>query len=348
MLEILQISTTADTKGLHIGNSGAVTTGSGIGYGLWSQKTGASTTNVAGYFTATGATNNYAGIFDQGNVGIGTTAPVSTLDINGSFASAITSISSATTLTGAHSTVIATPPAAGSNYNITLPTAGATNARRIYTIVCNGSNAGTITITPTAGNIFYDGTGSATFILNSGTVKLQSDGTNWYLISPSASYSVPVTSFYATNNNAGIEMAYPVITTADAGWTTASASSYIALADGTIAGYFSPSPQTVYNLNLIGWVANSAASAANATIYIMKYSVGTAAVPWANTLAGTSLGSQAVTLDNSLKMYYVNIKAGNVTLAAGDIIICWILNAASGAARTFYFNGQLQFKTIVQ
>ena len=84
MLEILQISATADTKGLHVAHSGAVTTGSGIGYGIYVTKTRASTTNVGGYFSASGATNNYAGIFAAGNVGIGTTNPDEKLVINGS------------------------------------------------------------------------------------------------------------------------------------------------------------------------------------------------------------------------------------------------------------------------
>ncbi|MES2286898.1 MAG: hypothetical protein V4547_14505, partial [Bacteroidota bacterium] len=39
-------------------------------------------TNVAAYFNATGGTNNYSGIFDQGNVGIGTTSPTAKLHVN--------------------------------------------------------------------------------------------------------------------------------------------------------------------------------------------------------------------------------------------------------------------------
>ena len=80
MLEVLEITTTANTKGLHVAHSGAIT---GTGYGIWVEKTGASTTNIAGYFSATGATNNYAGIFENGNVGIGTTGPGAKLHIVG-------------------------------------------------------------------------------------------------------------------------------------------------------------------------------------------------------------------------------------------------------------------------
>lgn len=83
MLEILQISTTANTKGLHVAHSGAI---SGTGYGIWAEKTGGSTTNIAGYFSASGGTNNYAIIVPStgGSVGIGTTGPNSKLDVVGS------------------------------------------------------------------------------------------------------------------------------------------------------------------------------------------------------------------------------------------------------------------------
>lgn len=87
MLEILQISATANTKGLHVAHSGAV---AGTGYGIWAEKTGASTTNVAGYFSASGATNNYAIIVPStgGNVGIGTSAPAYKLQLTGSMTTA--------------------------------------------------------------------------------------------------------------------------------------------------------------------------------------------------------------------------------------------------------------------
>ncbi|MBI2442392.1 MAG: hypothetical protein HYV40_00600 [Candidatus Levybacteria bacterium] len=72
--------TAAGSIGLAVTNSGAVT---GTGYGLSVTKTGASTTNVAGYFSASGATNNYGLIVENGSVGIGTTTPTALLDVNG-------------------------------------------------------------------------------------------------------------------------------------------------------------------------------------------------------------------------------------------------------------------------
>ena len=45
---------------------------------------GGTTNNIAGYFSATGATNNYAAVFPSGLVGIGTTTPLDKLHIYGS------------------------------------------------------------------------------------------------------------------------------------------------------------------------------------------------------------------------------------------------------------------------
>lgn len=58
MLEILQLSTTADSKGLYILHSGATTGGSGYGYGLWAEKTGsgAASLNVGSNSKASGGT----------------------------------------------------------------------------------------------------------------------------------------------------------------------------------------------------------------------------------------------------------------------------------------------------
>jgi hypothetical protein len=89
--QVLNAANTADalyittngssSKGINVSHTGAVA--SSTNYGAYISNTGAGTgaTNIAGYFTATGAANNYAGIFDQGNVGIGTTAPTSPLTI---------------------------------------------------------------------------------------------------------------------------------------------------------------------------------------------------------------------------------------------------------------------------
>ena len=79
-LDVLSTNTTTNSSAVNLNHAGAI---AGTGYTLRATKTGASTTNVAGYFTATGGTNNYAGIFENGNVGIGTTTPTAKLHVVG-------------------------------------------------------------------------------------------------------------------------------------------------------------------------------------------------------------------------------------------------------------------------
>ena len=89
MLEILQISATASTKGLFVNHSGII---AGTGYGVWSQVTGASTANIAGYFSSTGGTSNYAIIVPpaSGFSGFGIIAPGYMLDVRNTIASSYT------------------------------------------------------------------------------------------------------------------------------------------------------------------------------------------------------------------------------------------------------------------
>ena len=72
-----------DQKGLNISLSGANGTGGQTTYGAYLSNTHTGTsTNVGLYATASGGSNNYAGIFAAGNVGIGTTAPDRPLEVN--------------------------------------------------------------------------------------------------------------------------------------------------------------------------------------------------------------------------------------------------------------------------
>lgn len=80
-LGVANSSTTASNKVINISQTGAT---SGTDYAGYFSNTGAATVNVGLYATATGATNNYAAIFDAGNVGIGTTAPTSKLTVTDS------------------------------------------------------------------------------------------------------------------------------------------------------------------------------------------------------------------------------------------------------------------------
>ncbi len=66
-LHIYDSGTSGNRKGLYVVQDGAVS-----GYGIYVEKTGASTTNVAAYLSATGATNNYGLLVGNGKVSIGT------------------------------------------------------------------------------------------------------------------------------------------------------------------------------------------------------------------------------------------------------------------------------------
>jgi hypothetical protein len=71
-------------KGINVSLSGANATGAQTTYGTYLSNTHTGTSNNVGlYATASGGSNNYAAIFDAGNVGIGTTAPGSLLQIAG-------------------------------------------------------------------------------------------------------------------------------------------------------------------------------------------------------------------------------------------------------------------------
>ncbi len=103
----------------------------------------------------------------------------STMEINGSVAMAITTVTSNYTLTGTDNTVLANTTSGP--LTITLPAPG-TFSGRIYTIkkIGTGGIDNDLTITPTSGTI--DG-GSSYKIYNDWTyVTLQTDGTNWYII----------------------------------------------------------------------------------------------------------------------------------------------------------------------
>ena len=87
---ILSLSSTstaaaANNTGLNISISGANGTSGITRYGQQTSvtSTGTTSTNVAGYFKASGASNNYGLLVASGSVGIGTTAPSGTLDVEG-------------------------------------------------------------------------------------------------------------------------------------------------------------------------------------------------------------------------------------------------------------------------
>lgn len=76
---LLATDTTANSKALNVSHTGAIT---GSGYAVYAAKSGASTTNIAAYLAASGATNNYA-LITSGRTGMNKTTPQCDLDILG-------------------------------------------------------------------------------------------------------------------------------------------------------------------------------------------------------------------------------------------------------------------------
>ena len=125
-----------------------------------------------GKYTTATAFTEYGRFTNEGNFGIATNAPTSTLQVNGSIANSMTVISADLTLNDTHKTVII--PLV-SLFTITLPVAAAVPSR-IYSIVNNAVVAKTI-----GSYIKLDGS-SVNTINASSCVEVQSDGTNWYQI----------------------------------------------------------------------------------------------------------------------------------------------------------------------
>ena len=187
ILTILSTSTTDTSKGLNISHTGAIT---GTGYGGYFSKTGASTTNVGLYATASGATNNYAAIFEAGNVGIGTTAPITTLDVRGGINAGTNgtefTVSTAGAVTGASFTDGTLTISSG---NIT----GANDITATGTITGGTLTDGTFTVT---GGVVTAGTWQGTVI---GTLY---GGTNWNSSSSSGIVQVNSGSWGVVNGTA--------------------------------------------------------------------------------------------------------------------------------------------------
>jgi excisionase family DNA binding protein len=90
LLHLSSTSTQGDgSGGLFINISGANANSTVENYGQYTKitNTGTNSQNVAGYFSATGATYNYGLLVDKGLVGFGTTIPSAKLEVDGAYGS---------------------------------------------------------------------------------------------------------------------------------------------------------------------------------------------------------------------------------------------------------------------
>ena len=141
------VSSIAANKSILTINANDTSSTNVIKTGLSVSSTGsfASGTSRGLYATATGGANNYAAIFDQGNVGIGTTSPAATLEVKGTFR-----------LTNASSNWITFQPnGTTTNTTYTWPGAAPSSSNYVLSSDTNGNlswvSAGAGTITSVSG-----------------------------------------------------------------------------------------------------------------------------------------------------------------------------------------------------
>ncbi|MES1223336.1 MAG: hypothetical protein ABUT20_48020, partial [Bacteroidota bacterium] len=134
-------------------------------------------------------------IVAKAQVGVGTTAPNSTLDVRGSFSVPITTFSGATTAGASDNMLVFTGSSATT---LTLPTA-ASIAGRIYWVK-NGGTA-TVTIATTSSQTID---GLSTWSLTQGkTLRVVSDGSNWYVASETYPGSTATSGWLYDGNSVG-------------------------------------------------------------------------------------------------------------------------------------------------
>jgi hypothetical protein len=124
-------------------------------------------------------TNERLRIHSSGNVGVATAAPTSTLQVTGSVAKSITVKTASYTATAADHSIICNNT--GGAITISLPAAGGCTGR-IYIIKKVSGILLNVTIDPNASETIDGGSTRVLTMQNEG-VMIQSDGSNWYVIS---------------------------------------------------------------------------------------------------------------------------------------------------------------------
>lgn len=130
-----------------------------------------------------------------GEIGIGTNAPLSSFEIAGSFGSAITTVSAATTLDKTHNVILV--DATGGSRTMNLPTA-ASSTRREYVVKKIDSSGNTVVLDGNASETI-DGATTQTLTGQYDWFKIKSNGTAWYIIASGTSGEVNSTISTYTN-----------------------------------------------------------------------------------------------------------------------------------------------------
>jgi len=152
---------------------------------------------------------NFVG-FSQAGVGINTSDPKSTLEINGSMSQKVTVITSSTTLDATDNTVVCQNTTA---ITISLP-AVSTCEGRVYTIKKDMSSTNNVTI-DADGSETIDGAATYTLSDVQGALSIASNGTEWKIISDHlSSYPMGEVSYFNTTGTT-VTIPYQYIETPD-------------------------------------------------------------------------------------------------------------------------------------
>lgn len=215
-LALSSTSTAADSntqKVFSISLSGANANSTQKTYGSYitNTHTGTSSTNVAGYFSASGGTNNYAGIFAAGNVGIGTTTPTSVLHLVDNTVTTGTAALMTTTsvTTGAILTLTSTKDLNSQTNILKLNTNGSFAASGPGIAFNNTSGGSGMQLVYTGGNGYLENALTFTYSSTAGLTLMREQASGYgFLVGVNlggaASSTIPSATFHVKSTNATV------------------------------------------------------------------------------------------------------------------------------------------------
>ncbi len=275
----------------------------------------------------------------DGNVGIGTTSPAAKLDVAGDIKAATTvtvaGLNTAGIVTNNASGLLGTSPTLLAAQFPALTGDVTTSAGSVTTTLSNsGVAAGTYTkVTVDAKGRTTSGSTAQTLqtipLFRSTTTTLASNAGSGGGIATVGPNAVSFSLTAGSNPNTSVFSNQLLL------------SSHV---------YVAPTAKTLNNLTITGWIQSNISTAGSVSVYVEKYSPGLSGYTLVTTTGfapSANLGSQTTNISVSTNANIIGINCGNVSMAAGDIIVIYIQNN-SGFTNGFYFNGNMTFTTDAQ